>query len=572
MSFNKNLLLFCFCLNFSLLFGQDKTELSQLSYQRIGDTINRYLVNDLSKAVDAANAYIFKARQQQDITKECEGLNALASTYERHREFKKARIQFEKVLELAQQNELKEQIIASHFLGARIELASTNAAKAIERLESGLKLAEEIDNEYWKEYILQYISYILQMSGDTEKAIDIRKESISFYKNRPIDSVYTIDIKKQALIRSYSEISESFIKVKQLDSAKHYTELLSNLVTPNDSCSQRILYEIKGEIDFAEENYSQAKEKFKQASKLCDPNSPLGDLRMKYDLGKSAHGEGNFEEAKNILQQGLENYDVKPTEEGYMFDYYKILADSYKETGNLERANFYFEKYINSSSAFDKIKSQVKASTKAQEIEKFRSELKVLEAEKEEKQNHLYYLLLGTSLIILVLLYVMLHFYRTKKKNEVKFKALMQKINKPHEIDNITDTRDEVLEEKSSTDVPEETRQQILIGLKRLAEQEYFLKQDCNSYNVARKINTNTSYLSKVINSHFGKNFNTYINDLRINYAILRLKNDVIFRSYSIQSIAEELGYKSADSFSKYFKLSTGLNPSFYIKEIKNIA
>ena len=136
----------------------------------------------------------------------------------------------------------------------------------------------------------------------------------------------------------------------------------------------------------------------------------------------------------------------------------------------------------------------------------------------------------------------------------------------------IIDTKDEVLEEKNSTEVPEETKQQILEGLKKLEKQEYYLKQECNSYNVAKKINTNTSYLSKVINSHYGKNFNTYINDLRINYTIVRLKNDVIFRSYSIQSIAEEVGYKSADSFTKYFKKDTGLNPSFYIKEIKNIA
>ena len=136
----------------------------------------------------------------------------------------------------------------------------------------------------------------------------------------------------------------------------------------------------------------------------------------------------------------------------------------------------------------------------------------------------------------------------------------------------IIDTKDEVLEEKNSTEVPEETKQQILEGLKKLEKQEYYLKQECNSYNVAKKINTNTSYLSKVINSHYGINFNTYINDLRINYTIVRLKNDVIFRSYSIQSIAEEVGYKSADSFTKYFKKDTGLNPSFYIKEIKNIA
>lgn len=148
---------------------------------------------------------------------------------------------------------------------------------------------------------------------------------------------------------------------------------------------------------------------------------------------------------------------------------------------------------------------------------------------------------------------------------------MLAKIKAAEKPENIIDTKDEVLEETNATDVSDEVKTQILDGLKKLEKQEYFLKQECNSYNVAKKINTNTSYLSKVINGHYGKNFNTYINDLRINYTILRLKNDVIFRSYSIQSIAEEVGYKSADSFTKYFKQDTGLNPSFYIKEIKNI-
>ncbi len=220
------------------------------------------------------------------------------------------------------------------------------------------------------------------------------------------------------------------------------------------------------------------------------------------------------------------------------------------------------------TSEYDKIKSEVKASIKAQEIERFKKELKTLEAEKEKKQSYLNYILLGASIIILALLFFLLKFYRNKKANEIKFEALLAKIKAAQSSEHIFDTKDEVLEETNTTDIPEVTKQQILDGLKKLEKQEYFLKQDCNSYNVAKKIKTNTSYLSKVINSHF----NTYINDLRINYAIVRLKNDVIFRSYSIQSIEEEIGYKSADSFTKYFKKDTGLNPSFYIKEIKNIA
>ncbi|MGJ8661243.1 MAG: helix-turn-helix domain-containing protein, partial [Bacteroidota bacterium] len=135
----------------------------------------------------------------------------------------------------------------------------------------------------------------------------------------------------------------------------------------------------------------------------------------------------------------------------------------------------------------------------------------------------------------------------------------------------IIDSKDDELESNTTNEVGPEITAQILDGLKELESVNYFLNPDCNSYNVAKKIKTNTSYLSKVVNQEFEKNFNTYINDLRINYAIVQLKEDKRFRSFSIQSIAEELGYKSADSFTKYFKIHTGLNPSFYIKQLNSL-
>lgn len=569
----KNLLTFCLLLNFSFFFGQEKTDLSQLSFESISDTINKYALNNLTKAIEATNAYILKAKEEKDKKQEWLGVYSLGGIYERHQEFDKAQTYYKQSLSLAQANNLQEEIVGSYTLGAKIQLALSNASKAMDILEKALKLAEEIGSEHWAEVVLQYTSYVLQLSGDTQKAIEIRKKYISFYENKPIDSIYTAELKKVDLIDRYSQLSTSYLKINQIDSAKHYVKLISNLVTPEDSCNLRSLHVTQGQLDFYEKKYNEAKKNFKAASLLCDPNDPLADLRMNYDFGKVEHAAGNFKEAKDILQKGLDNYDVKPSEEGFMDNYYKLLADSYKETGDFEKANYYFEKYIVSTSEFDKFKTEIKATAKAQEISQFRNELETLEAEKEEKQTLLNYLLLGASLIILALLFALLRFYKNKKKNEAKFEALLEKMKiSSEENSKIIDTKDEVLEEKNRSDVPEDIKQQILEGLKKLEKQEYFLKHDCNSYNVAKKINTNTSYLSKVINSHYGKNFNTYINDLRINYTIVRLKNDVIFRSYSIQAIAEEVGYKSADSFTKYFKKDTGLNPSFYIKEIKNIA
>lgn len=556
-----------------MFFGQQSKNPSQPSFKSLNDSIDKYILNNLPKAVEASNAYILKAKSERNKKEEWKGINFLGYTYERNRVFDKAQEQYEKGLKFAQKNNFEDDVIASYFLGAQIQMGLSNVSETIEILETALALAEHGDNEFWSENILQFISYIHSLSGDNAKAIEIRKKTISIYENKKLDSVYTSAVKNTTLVTLYSQLSGSYLKIKEIDSSRHYANLISKWVTPEDSCSQRTLYLTKGEISFFEKKYSEARKNFIAASKLCDLHMPILDLRMDYALGKVEHGEENYKKAQIILQRALDNYEVKPSEEGYMDDFYRLLADSYKGTGDFEKANYYFEKYIHSTSQYDRIKNDVRASTKAQEIEKFRSELKSLEAEKNEKQAYLNYLFLGTSGIILILLLILLRFYRNKKANELKFEALLSKMNQSSENErSIIDTKDAVIEEKNTSDVPDDIKQQILDGLKKLEEKEYFLKQECSSYNVAKKIGTNTSYLSKVINAHYGKNFNTYINDLRINYAILRLKNDVIFRSYSIQSIAEEVGYKSADSFTKYFKKDTGLNPSFYIKEIKNIA
>lgn len=340
----KKFLLFCFFLNFSFFFGQEKTDLSQLSYESLNDTVAKYIFNDLFKAVEASNKYIAKAKNENDKKKEWQGMNLLGKSYERHQEFDKAQEQFEKSLELAQANNFKEEVIGSYALGASVQLGLSNASKALDLLDDALSLAEEIESDYWKEYVLQFVAYILQMSGDYQKVIEIRKQAILIYKNKPIDSTFSSSIKNENLVYRYSQLSGSFLKNKQADSAKHYANLISKLIIKEDDCGQRILYQTQSEIYYFEKKYTDAKQKLLAASKICDPNSQLENLRINGDLGKIALAQENFQEAIDYLQKGLDDYDVKPSEEGFMDNYYKLLADSYKGVGNYEKANYYFEK------------------------------------------------------------------------------------------------------------------------------------------------------------------------------------------------------------------------------------
>lgn len=116
--------------------------------------------------------------------------------------------------------------------------------------------------------------------------------------------------------------------------------------------------------------------------------------------------------------------------------------------------------------------------------------------------------------------------------------------------------------------VPEDLYLSIILNLKQFEEQKQFLKIGISLNTLAKKLKTNTSYLSKVINTNKNKNFANYLNDLRIDYAVLQLAEDKKLCTYKIASIAAEMGYKNEQTFSLAFKRKIGTTVSAYIKAI----
>ena len=109
----------------------------------------------------------------------------------------------------------------------------------------------------------------------------------------------------------------------------------------------------------------------------------------------------------------------------------------------------------------------------------------------------------------------------------------------------------------------------LLEKIDQLEVEHYFLRVDCTLTTMAKKLKTNATYLSKIINTHKEKNFSSYINDLRIDFVVNRLRQDPVFRKYKIKAIAQEVGFKSAESFAKSFYKRTGLYPSYFLKQLE---
>lgn len=94
-----------------------------------------------------------------------------------------------------------------------------------------------------------------------------------------------------------------------------------------------------------------------------------------------------------------------------------------------------------------------------------------------------------------------------------------------------------------------------------------FLNKNMSLANLAAQLDTNTKYLSEVINKYKGKNFNMYINELRVNHIAYLLKEDPVYLNYKVSYLAEVSGFSSHSSFTTVFKSITGMSPNAYIQQ-----
>lgn len=118
--------------------------------------------------------------------------------------------------------------------------------------------------------------------------------------------------------------------------------------------------------------------------------------------------------------------------------------------------------------------------------------------------------------------------------------------------------------------LPGNLADEILDKLKIMEENKFYLEKGLTQNELAKRLKTNTAYLSAIINEYKGTSYNTYLNSLRLEYVMEKLRTSAEWRKYSIDTIADECGFANRPKFSKFFIELTGLTPSEYIQKIKD--
>jgi len=118
--------------------------------------------------------------------------------------------------------------------------------------------------------------------------------------------------------------------------------------------------------------------------------------------------------------------------------------------------------------------------------------------------------------------------------------------------------------------ISENVKLALLEKLEKLESTNFYLDPHISIQNLAKKLDSNSKYVSDIINTYKKKNFTAYINEMRIDYIKQKLNTETVYRSYKIKYLAEESGFSSHSVFSSVFKSIEGISPAQYIQNLNH--
>lgn len=449
------------------------------------------------------------------------------------------------------------------------------------------------------------------------KSEELASSAVSYFKKNDLKKSTELLFKAKeyaektddyALIaRMNGSIAHQYVQLNLNDKAKFY---LSNAIHQVNKLPEgdkkRLLKTLSfleiGNIDFDEGNYKKANDFYKkslreiESVKKPDEQSLYHHRRSLYNIGNSYYFLKNDSaeiylnkalSIKNNYNKELDHFIYNALSQVYsarkeyqraidtlkvvlehkndldkrlLSDVYYNLSQNYKYLDDQSQYSFYNEEYIKLNKSTKEKEMQAISSAINAEQKDYKEAISDADSSKKSVVviAIIFVLFLAGAIIYLL--------YRRKKERKV-FENIISKLESDNEIENTLPESLEKAPKDVPSQIPNSVEQDLLIKLQKFEDSQKFTNPKLTISSLALQLKTNTSYLSEVINKYKGKNFNTYINELRIAYICQKIYNNKAYQNYKISYLAEECGFASHSSFATVFRNITGISPSVFIRE-----
>lgn len=561
----KNLI-FIISLSFVFTFGQSKYTLSQNEYQKLHDKA-RFHINSL---IDSSFYYANKIELSNNNLHKSFAYGIKSYLYQikgdsiKSNKFYNTSISYlNKIQSSTEKTKLHSYLLNYKGLA---EWKRGNLHKASLFFNNGLKLSESIDDEL---QIIKFYSNLVNIYFELQNfnlAIklgniansNLEKIHFTLDENQYFNQKSNINLvlgnsyfNKFKITRNPSLLDSSYLFNKK--ALEYSNDIINNKVSLNINIAT--IYLEKKKYKIAEKIYN-------NALQIAIENKFENKISsIYYNLGYINYVLKLYTKSKYYFHKQDSIFKITPFKESdFIFSNY-YLSKIYNSEKDFLNAKKHSSIFLN---ALEKYNTKIKRN----ELEvNYNINTKEISKELNSIYNYnkriFYFYFIILSLILSLACFFLIYNYKKRKKAELKTKEIIKNFQKEKNIE---------LEEKNNKTnitIDNETEQKILVKLKKLEEDKFYLKPDFTQQEVAKKIKTNTTYLSYVFNKNYNTTFSAYFNELRLNYVINEIIYNKTFREYTTQAIAESAGYKNADSFTKSFKKKTGITPFTFINEIK---
>ncbi len=554
MKFFKFILLIVLFSNY-LSHAQNQKSLLDSSYNYLFKKYYHLKPSDTLQSLFFAEKYFEKAKKEENIKELILGKDYVTDFIGVKADY----ISFiDSIIYVSKQNPNKIFPAFAYAKKAGFYLLKEEIDKSLENYLLMLKYGKLYNNiDYIYEAKLR-IGMIRNRLGNNKEAIKYNLDVYNYYNNNEEKE------NERLFFSVLLNLSINYLKREIIDSASFYNKkaLLLAKKVKNHRMIYYSLYR-QGQIEYKKNNFSLAIDYLESStdSLIKDTSYQSASVAMSY-TANSYKRLGNKNKAVKMflkLDSLVSKHSIVHESQKATYQY---LIEYYKSKKNLKKQLFYLEKLINIDSILNNRTNKVKINL----YEKYDKPKLIAERDRIVKEleeelsnsNIIKYSALSSSGIILLLF---LYQYRRRKELRKRF----EEISKEREVSLKSNTK----KSNERPDIPEEVFEKIINGLQDFENKKHFIDSEMKLSVLADKIGTNSNYLSKVINYEKGLNFSQYLNEVRINHTLELLNTDVKIRKYSIKGIAEEVGYKNAESFSNAFHRKTGLKPSYYIKQLE---
>jgi AraC-like DNA-binding protein len=354
-----------------------------------------------------------------------------------------------------------------------------------------------------------------------------------------------------------------------LDSANYHFNIAATMLLQDNfypEYTKALLYMREAKSAALSGDYQQSLSLYRKGKKYPVIQEYIRTVQV-FDLGMADcfYHLKQIDSAFYYGERFIKSYDKAKVSNENLLMAYNIMTQCYNEKKDTKNAYHYAQKSLALIQSTEGIKNKSLNFLHNYDLAVIKAESNQIIASK----NYFKFSLFSILILLGIVVFSFYYYYQDQKEKHKRFLKIIQdlKESRTSEFDKTQLKNTEALPKQT---IDDELAEKLASGLKKLEQKEAYLDPNFKLAFVAKKLNTNTAYLSQYFNQVMQKSFSEYTQELRIHYVLQKLVDAPYFRKYTLQAIAEEVGYKDANTLVRVFKKQTGLSPNYYIEKLEN--